>query len=196
MKHTLESVRTLAATLITTGSLAGGANAALNVSVSDAGGGETLFVLSGSDTAVTANYLDNEIWFHNSNWDVYPSGGTGYFNFTSGGFSITTTNGGIQNGARVYHDAGFGFGLDIGGIDTLIISDGDEVSWTGSFKIGVDFSNWSSALYDSPTVDIYGDGTETAIFLENVIVSVPEPSSLILLGLGAFGFAARRRRTQ
>jgi hypothetical protein len=198
MKHTLKSVRALAATLITFGSLAGWANGALTIHVSDAGAGQTQFQLSGSATAISSNYLDNELWLHNQDWVSYPTGGVGYYDFTSGAFTITTTQNGTQNGTRIYYNANFGFGLDVGGPESAIsISTGDTVSWAGTFTIQVDFSNWESAAYNNPTFDIFGNGSETVTFSESVLVTtsaVPEPSSALLFGLGALGLATRRRR--
>lgn len=198
MKHTLKSVRTLAATLIAIGPLAGWANGALTIHVSDAGAGQTQFQLSGSATAISSNYSDNELWFYNQDWVSYPTGGVGYYNFTSGDFTITTTQNGTKNGTRIYYDDGFGFGLDVAGPESSIsISNGDTVSWAGTFTIQVDFSNWESASYNNPTLDIFGNGSETVTFSESVFVTssaVPEPSSALLFGLGALGLATRRRR--
>ena len=204
MKNTLKSVRTLAATLITFGSLAGGANAALVINFSDAGGGAMGYSITGTFTAINSapdlgNHFADVIWqdvgdykddSQNETFATFPS------------VAIFTN---LSGGANVRLDA-FYLDNDGGGV-----SDDFGLNWTGSFVAGDDYSISSSGTLTLPAGQSFANYTVGALNLTNPLLeygttpinanditvtigAIPEPSSALLLGLGGLGLAARRKR--
>lgn len=200
MKYTLKSVSALAAALITFGSLAGGANAAVIVSVSD-NGSDLLFEWSGSLelgglpssgtlSGTTYNWmtpslprmhgLSGAIEYYDFQSLTLTSFGTGtdlLSNGSSSGdsFGITIPSGtpGDTPG-RVYVPSGYTNQT----LEGTLMFTGETMS-----SQGIDLS--------TPVVFDFGLAVGTVTIQAAVI---PEPSSAFLIGLGALGFVMRRSR--
>jgi hypothetical protein len=200
MKHTLKSVRTLAATLITFGSLAGGANAAVvsfNVS-------QTFTQGTGqSDLAATTVSIGSA-----GSFVVDPGSSGEYldFDFTVGGAFAST---GIS-------PAGYPWMRSFDAGETITVSlDFNTSNWTTILDGGVTTSPWDSShngfigfranggelgyiSYDFSrssglsTITL-NEGAFESIAGQSISI-IPEPSSAFLLGLGALAVLVRRRR--
>ena len=199
---TTKKVATLAATLITFGSLAGGANAALVLNISDAGGGQSRFELSGTTTVAAYNGANNNgVWFHPAHWDsLIGLGVDGSQTIVSGSATVTTTQSGTRAVSDVWIDnsgsSAGRLGIRLSGEEFDVDNVGDTVSWSGDFVIDTDFSIFSTGSFNSAVTSV-NTATDTWTASENIVIqasSIPEPSSAILLGVGVLGFATRRRR--
>ena len=212
MKHTLKSVRTLAATLITFGSLAGGANAAISFIVNTQTG---LVTTSGSytllDAATSSIGVSRLLPDSGGTWGFFVAGaastplspGIGFIttslNFTSPlTWTITDTSaGGSLLAEASINSWFFPFSSILNLFDATITSGdlnanvdaGDLLTFSGSTTLIADSLAAVSALSDSSHTSTYNGETFTLSF-----TSVPEPSSAFLLGLGSLGLLARRRR--
>lgn len=192
MKHTLKSVRALAATLITFGSLAGGANAA--VTISNVNITNTTFSVSFSGTlpanspSSTAGSIlvVNPDQFENPGFVIGPT-------FTD---SITQLFSGSQTAsfARI-GNASFG--------DYILLRFNSNLVANSTFS-GVYSASFDSTVFDPSAVEslqfYWGGGGNTSIPSWTVggtflgAASVPEPTSALLLGFAALGIVASRRR--
>ena len=198
MKHTLKTVRALAGTLITFGSLAGGANAAitfsgdlvagLTVSVSspviftvdqNAGGLDTIF-LGFQDVYSSDQPFDNQV-------------------IISQPITLTLNGGTPVSATSFLHSnivgevsprdffVGFNFsGQSVSVGDVFVLSSGSATS-NPNFDI-------PDAVGATVELDLF-DGNNGNTLTSGATVSVPEPSSAVLFGLGTLGIVALRRRT-
>ncbi|MDB4618236.1 PEP-CTERM sorting domain-containing protein [Akkermansiaceae bacterium] len=189
---------TLAATLITFGSLAGGANAALTIS-------------NWNKTATTLSFdLTGTITDNNPGSSQQNRLFIGVSGVSIGGDIVSSDTDGvaIENGGStfptIYPIIFNGFGAS--GNDVLQIATAGVPTYSGAdysvgdtFNYSISFTGLSNGLsvVDEPTISwgrtTYTDAPEAA---HNVGGSaVPEPSSVILLNLGVLGLVARRKRT-
>jgi hypothetical protein len=201
MKHTLKSVRSLAATLITFGSLAGGANAALSLVFSqDLTTSQTTVTLTATSFTVAGLATTTTNPIGGSSTFMRPlSGVVAFSGPTDMSFSAATT---------LYIIPSYNFGT--GGNDTVAsqLSPSNPFLFIGAGAIGLfpghesdDISNFvGTATYSgdfaakgispTPQTITFSNGQELAISFQ----TVPEPSAAILVGLGALGLLAKRRR--
>lgn len=194
MKYTLKSVRALAATLITFGSLAGGANAAIfSVSLNDFDGyqisgtvdsaTDVFTITSWSESGGFAGWLPE-----NASLPIILSART-----QIGLFDVPDDWGGTI-------DNSWGFISDLSN-NALVWSDGDYTETKRHFGWGAGISSTGSILTSSSEDTLRWSPTgattiNTYTFDEVSVTSIPEPSSSFLLWVGALGLAmARRRRT-
>lgn len=208
MINTLKSIRALSATLFTIGSLAGGANGAVNVhifndgtrvTVASAGGtvdltgmspfssglsfGGILYVgafglVGVSGAAPSASAVGNLTYFDGFS---YGNGGFSGGGFSAGDATIAFSRTGLP-GEEV--DSLFFPSSWTAGVNTLdafsyTTLDGFETSIATLALVPNSSAVWTAASGDTVTI---------------LISPIPEPSSAFLVGLGVLGFVANRRR--
>lgn len=194
MKYTKKSVRGFAATLITLGTLAGGANAAIfAVSLNDFDGyqisgtvdsaTDVFTITSWSESGGFAGWLPE-----NTSLPITLSART-----QVGSFDVPDNWGGTI-------DSSWGFISDQSN-NALVWSDGDYTELNRHFGWGaaiaqfglINTSSSEDTLRWSPTG---ATSVSTYTFDEVSVSLIPEPSLAFLLGVGALGLAmARRRKT-
>ena len=186
MKQTLKSVRALAATLITLGSLAGGANAATLTF-----GNTELFPASGYTELgfiVTATTEFNAIF------DAAGSGFSSHY-FTYQGSTTTALIALISGGSFDFQSVDIGLGEFAGGSFTDITFLG---TLAGGGTLTTTFTNVSAVqnvvLNWTGVTSVTVSGSDDPGFDNVSVTAVPEPSSAIVAGLGFLSLAARRRR--
>ncbi|MDB4618197.1 PEP-CTERM sorting domain-containing protein [Akkermansiaceae bacterium] len=205
MKTTHKAVAPLAATFITFGSLVGGANAAVTFSQS---GDEITMSVTDQSYMVVRTQLTTTVFVTFAN--VFPTGESGVSDTARVGGSLSySINGGPStiapwlNGGWQYRaeprsgwstkDAFFAMEVAIG-----TFTDGDTVTFNGYLTVDTTLdpnaimpSDLTPRLVLTTFWDRLGFMSELTSTPFNV---APEPSSALLLGLGGFGFAVRRRR--
>lgn len=185
MKHTLKSVRTLAASLITIGSLAGGANAAVVANVNVLSSSAINVTLSGLFSGPVATSFPREVVidFGTFNYvsNITPSA-------ISGSYSVAGANGILYNNSFTIDDAmlvilapsAFAIGDLISGSVLFEYSTPHRISVGQSFNV-----YWGTS------------GTGAGATLQSAgVTAVPELSSGLLVCLGALGLVARRRTSR
>lgn len=196
---TTRKLATLAATLTTFGSLAGGANAAITFESIGSNQYRANFdpITFNVTTNTSAFYISFEDFFTTSSGS-FGSAISGDFSYSLNGASSVTVNhtsssgtvsfspGGITDANDLYFNFSGGPLVDIG--DTISISGNNLVFSTASIGGIPNSGTFNATLANSAFTAISND---VAVSL----VSVPEPSSTLLLGLGALGFVFRRKRT-
>lgn len=174
------------------------AQAALILTISNAGGGNTLWTFSGNDIAGNGGLdFDDDTNINNtdaggSHWDLADfSIGLNDTQVapisTSALLTIGAETRGIDD-AYIDTDGGLDdIGVGVTGTTNFAFSAGDLVSWTGSMIVGIDISNLIPGSYSSST---YG-GVPGTLDLE--VTVVPEPTTAMLMMMGLAGLAARKR---
>ncbi len=197
MKHSIKSARTAATALFAIGSLAGGAN------------GATLFTQSGNNLTVT---ITSPISFTVTTNTATPSflairfidvfsapapriSSIPTFNSISISSSnatpvttSTTNNKGVFNFGQI--DAN-DFAISWSGVNTVLNGDFVTIS-TGSLTLT---NYFPAGTIPNITVSSVQLTNRVGNAISN-IVTIPEPSSALLLGLGSLGLVTRRRRTK
>ncbi len=223
MKNTLKSVRTIAATLITFGSLAGGANAALTANLVVNGDAET-GDLSGWTTVNGMEKFDDPSAIVRGMAGLVPPDSVGDHSFaglTGPSFSsalqsidLSPFNADISVGTQAYTvGALLQNRSDTENADTataiFTFLDGESLA-LGSSVVFTDLTTdnpslWSTysntglipATAQTLEVEIRSErtgGVSADAYVDNVhFALIPEPSSALLVGLGALLVAAPRR---
>lgn len=199
LKHT--KVATLAATLITFGSLAGGANAA--ISFTSMGNDLVVNITSPISFSVTTALATDTRWglrLENvftvaQSTNIVPGSTTSTIDL-AGTTSTTTLN---QHGVFTF---GSTTGQDLFVFwnppsYTPTINDSISIS-SGTFTLNgfLDSGISPDTVATSTTASIIQGANGKAIASTSVaLLAIPEPSSALLLGLGALSLLARRKRT-
>ena len=170
---------------------AGQVQAGLMLSVTDAGGGNTRWVFSGSTVSLHTENSTNSFWGRNwSPASPTPTSTTsGNSAILSGSGSFFSTTSGTHAATDVWTQNTFT--TQIGPRFSFVSWNiGDTLSWSGDLIAAVDISTLNAGTYT--TNELY-DG----FISENLVVtigSVPEPTSLAIFGIGALGMVVRHRR--
>lgn len=204
MKHILKSVRTLAATLVTFGSLVGGANAAINIHVVEDGSFVTISSTGGSidTTGLSMGSVSSfgpDLFHGNFSADGVTESSGSVAQFTSGSSTITRSNSPGWTSGSGSSDVSFSEGLA-----TILLS---EFSATNiMLSDGAVVGNNNIAAFSATTTeprtlaDIGYTVNESVTYswaADSITLTtspIPEPSSALLIGLGALGLVTRRRR--
>lgn len=184
---TNKKVSALAASLITIGALVGVTNAATMVITintdlrSISGTGSFGMITSDSMSGFDAK-IQNGQWVTGANAETYP---------TVGGLTTTMTGGVTPNPKMLIWDSGL-FLIENRGAST-----GETVTFQGPFSIDLtnsvydDFWNNIETTFGPVNIQagtlVPGDSVQWEL--------IPEPSSAFLIGFGALGLVARRKRT-
>ncbi len=195
MKHKLKSVSTLAATLITFGSLVGGADAAITITITDDGTNLTMSATGtydfsaapilatdsdtlGFDSAFAPTFLVYG-WDAGSQSNTFAISHSGSLTATGDKFpadSMTTTN---------------PFFIDLN--NGIIVVSRSSAPLIGSVNETATFLNTTLAsmgMVSGESLTVTWNGDSATIQTS----AIPEPSSALLLGLGALGLAGLRSR--
>lgn len=189
--------RTLALSLIATGSLAGSAIGALTLNISDAGGGQTRWQFSGSTTIASGGPSSrNGFWFDDNNSTGFDTVGGNESPTPVSGTWSATVDGTTLSLSDVVIDSISGR-IGIRTTPGPEFFTGDAVSWSGDFILNTPISNFAVGLFTSDTIGTVGDFqtlVDDTIFIVGAAQPIPEPSSTLLLGLGAMGLLTLRRK--
>ena len=194
MKPKLKSLSTLAATLITFGSLVGGADAAITITITDDGTNLTMSATGTYDFSA-ASIPTNQNHALGTESACAPSigvygwetgAGSNTFAISSSG-SLTATDSKFPADSATTTNPFF---IDL---NNGIIVFKSSAPLTGSVNESATFLNTTLASMgmvsgESMTVSWTGDSVTIQTS------AIPEPSSALLLGLGASGLAGLRRR--
>ena len=198
MKPTLKTARSLAAALITFGSLAGGANAPLTITNFDLQSTNISFNISGTIEGPAPSSGREWLFFVDAN-------GNGDYDDTSLQTLQTTIisqNISVNGSTTVVSN----FWIENGGTreDRFTLNNSSE--WNVGDVLSGSFSaSWSSPIDTAPLTNgmelRWGRGQQSGFAatafegtLQGTTTAVPEPSSALLLGLGALGMVSRRKR--
>jgi hypothetical protein len=177
-------VATLAATLITIGSLVGEANAALTLNIDTA---TERYWLTGSSTGQFGAFFENATWVIGSNSSRTDVGLVGDLT----GIATTINSVSIISGGIGASGSGFTFNIKANSTDMTTITGSGE-------DFAIDYSGVAQAFKDNFESGLLtgfsNSETEGSTFGTLNIVAVPEPSAALLLGVGVLGFVTRRRR--
>ena len=187
---------TLAATLITFGSLAGGANAAIVVSITDDGVNLTM---TATGTYDFSSLTPNSGSAFGANAGVVPAISAGGYGWEASGVGfVLSPFSGTLTGSSYAAPASFvsitnPFWINVA---TSSISFGAGTLAVGSVNESATFNGVTLAslgMLSGQSISATWTGGDSITIQTS---AVPEPSSSLLFGFAALGFAARRRITK
>jgi hypothetical protein len=171
-------------------------NATLILDITDAGGGQTLWAFSGSDTISSGGPTSrNGFWFDEGNTSGFDSlAFFGALNPTSNTFSGNVAGTSLSLSDFYLRSTGFGVRTNPSpGWDN-----GDLISWSGSFVLNnVSLSNFATGVFTGNTIGTDGDFQvlrEGFEFRVGQAAEVPSPTPLALIGLGLAGLGFARKK--
>ncbi|MGJ8672100.1 PEP-CTERM sorting domain-containing protein [Rubritalea sp.] len=184
---TTKKVATLAATLITIGSLVGGANAAMTMTINEVGN-DLVFSYSGTLDSWTSDSPSSGTFVQSTPSNFYSLTGdhddyiTSGIVLDSGNWTSTSLSGGVKSGDN------FGFDGSYWYASGPLYTAGTQITGSATYT-NTSYATAGFTIGDSGS---FSGGGNTVSFQ---VAAVPEPSSALLVGLGALSFVVRRRRT-
>jgi hypothetical protein len=185
----------------------------LNLTLQDAGNGQTTFSISassyfiGSGAGVSSSISDTGIselapvfsgWINNLGDNTSPIALTGFGSFTNpNGASEGGTSSAQLDAIQFVADGGSTYSLDLNLASTLGIGPGDRMFYspaTDTGVIDVPFSDFKPGSYNYTETAGSGPFSQNINFDLTVVQPVPEPSTLALAGLGGLATLLYRRR--
>ncbi|MCF8067989.1 MAG: PEP-CTERM sorting domain-containing protein [Desulfobacterales bacterium] len=193
----------LAAGLLLIG-MVSGANATLLLNIFEDTNNDVVFEFSGSENVNQgANpYYRNGFWFGDITDNIYGGVGGGYIALTDSFYAENITQGTNSTLSDIYLNGNTGHELGIR-LDNYSIltsaNDGDLITWSGQVALDLDFSDFIIGTWtgnrlianDSDELMLLGNGYNIVV---GGVSPVPEPTTMLLVGLGLIGFAGVARR--
>ncbi len=119
-----------------------------------------------------------------------------------GSGACATTNSGVSQFERSTHDntvSGFGGDMTVNPLVWVTVRydinlDTGDISASINGGPAVKSGNASSILSGMGAITTFAIGNHKNVYLDNVVVDIPEPASMALLGMGGLGMLIRRKR--
>ncbi len=173
------------------------ARATLFMHISEASGGFSRMVFSGSATLVSGFQSPNSIWVSNDSFAGDPIVGTSFSQgILSGGGTVSSSTSGTYSVVDVYTQSTFGFAPRVGaGIHHAA---GSVLSWSGDLVAATPFTNFAPGVYTTSTLMFGSLGSDQLVLTIGPVLppaSVPDAASmLVLVGAAMLGLVACTRK--
>jgi len=172
------------------------ANADLILNITNSGSGNTLWEMTGSTTAIGDQSSANGFWPQFEGLTAVNTS-LGCINIVSGSGTLSTTTSGTRNlnDACVYANSGASDYITPRTSSAFAWSIGDTLTWSGNMVVAAAYSVFNPGTYVTQQSIYQGAVPQFSRVVVNIgPVSVPEPGTLALFGIGLFGVGLTRRR--